>query len=268
MGIDAKRTSPSEWKQPVQQKEQLQGLYTNFKVVWGNDMGGGAKRMGGGKRTRERTLPKISWTHPKGLLVCSVVDFCTGKTEQWRRAKRLFGRGVVREVFLPALLFHPPMASFDGVTMTTGEVAACRVWGINSDLTNPWNQKCFNQVHFQTKGFAKFSVFLKRVSLLNPRVRTNFVAFLFEGTVREPRSSVDRGLVNNCSAATGRAPNWTGRTLNSSYETSLADVLDILNFFFCFGGRGKGGRVRGEKGGHLYHRGQNYYKKPLCKNNF
>ena len=28
----------------------------------------------------------------------------------------------------------------------------------------------------------------------------------------------DRGLVNNCSAAAGRAPNWTGRTSNSSYE--------------------------------------------------
>ena len=37
--------------------------------------------MGGGKRTRERALPKIVWTPPKELLVCSVVDFCTGKTE-------------------------------------------------------------------------------------------------------------------------------------------------------------------------------------------
>ena len=40
------------------------------------------------------------------------------------------------------------------------------------------NRKCFNHVHVQTKGFTKFLVFLKRVSLLNPRVRTNFVAFL------------------------------------------------------------------------------------------
>ena len=30
------------------------------------------------------------------------------------------------------------------------------------------------------KGFTEFSVFLKRVSLLNPRVRTNFVAFPLE----------------------------------------------------------------------------------------
>ena len=30
-----------------------------------------------------------------------------------------------------------------------------------------------------SRGFTKFSVFLKRVSLLNPRVRANFVAFSF-----------------------------------------------------------------------------------------
>ena len=29
----------------------------------------------------------------------------------------------------------------------------------------------------------------------------------------------DRGSVNNCSAAAGGAPNWTGRTSNSSYES-------------------------------------------------
>ena len=39
-------------------------------------------------------------------------------------------------------------------------------------------------------GFTKFSVFLQRVSLLNPRVRTNFVAFPLERTRKEPRSSV------------------------------------------------------------------------------
>ena len=32
------------------------------------------------------------------------------------------------------------------------------------------------------KGFTKFSVFLKQVSLLNPQVRTNFVAFPIERT--------------------------------------------------------------------------------------
>ena len=51
-------------------------------------------------------------------------------------------------------------------------------------------QKCFNHVHVQTKGFTKFSVFLKGVSLLNPRVRTNFVAFPIDRTRKEPRGSV------------------------------------------------------------------------------
>ena len=40
------------------------------------------------------------------------------------------------------------------------------------------------------QGFTKFSVFLKRVSSLNPRVRTNFVAFPLERARKEPRSSV------------------------------------------------------------------------------
>ena len=47
----------------------------------GRDMGG-AKRMGGGNRTRTRS-PENVWTPPKELLVCSVVDFCTGKTQHW-----------------------------------------------------------------------------------------------------------------------------------------------------------------------------------------
>ena len=51
-------------------------------------------------------------------------------------------------------------------------------------------QKCLNHVHVQKRGFTKFSVFLKQVSSLNPRVRTNFVAFPIERTRKEPRSSV------------------------------------------------------------------------------
>ena len=62
------------------------------------------------------------------------------------------------------------------------------------------------------RGFTSFSVFLKRVSLLYPQVRTKERASKF-GLIL-PR---DRGLVNNCSAAAGRVPNWTGRALNSSY---------------------------------------------------
>ena len=36
----------------------------------------------GGGNVPERTLPKNFWTPPTELLVCSVVDFSTGKTEQ------------------------------------------------------------------------------------------------------------------------------------------------------------------------------------------
>ena len=43
---------------------------------------------------------------------------------------------------------------------------------------------------FQKRGFTKFSVFLKRVSLLTRRVRANFVAFPLERTRKAPRSSV------------------------------------------------------------------------------
>ena len=38
------------------------------------------------------------------------------------------------------------------------------------------------------RGLTKFSVFLQRVSLLNPRVRTNFVASLLE---KEPGKSLE-----------------------------------------------------------------------------
>ena len=36
-------------------------------------------------------------------------------------------------------------------------------------------RKCFNHIHVQKRRFTKFSLFLRQVSLLNPRVRTNFV---------------------------------------------------------------------------------------------
>ena len=39
----------------------------------------------------------------------------------------------------------------------------------------------------------------------------------------------DRGLVNNCSAAAGRAPNWTGRALNSSYcKVTTVKISQII----------------------------------------
>ena len=74
------------------------------------------------KRTPSQKLPEPSFrTLFKELLVCSVVDFCTGKIEQRHRGgggvenlpckggpKSLFGRGVLREVFLPPLFSTPP----------------------------------------------------------------------------------------------------------------------------------------------------------------
>ena len=50
--------------------------------------------------------------------------------------------------------------------------------------------KSLNHVHVQKRGFTKLSVSLKRVSLLNPQVRANCVAFPVERTRQEPRSSV------------------------------------------------------------------------------
>ena len=49
---------------------------------------------------------------------------------------------------------------------------------LGEEFARPENRKCFNHVHVQTRGFTKSLVFLKRVSLLNPRVHANFVAFL------------------------------------------------------------------------------------------
>ena len=67
-------------------------------------------------------------------------------------------------------------------------------WYIESVLTTSMSKQ---------RGFTKFSVFLKRVSLLKPRVRMNFVAFSFRkkpGKSLEVRSILgcDWGLVNNC----------------------------------------------------------------------
>ena len=85
---------------------------------------GGCKTYGG-RKTYQRTYPPEKfWTPPKELLVCSVVDFCTGKTEQRHLRgvenvpyeggpKPLFGRGVIREVFLPPPFSTPPWRRLD-----------------------------------------------------------------------------------------------------------------------------------------------------------
>ena len=87
-----------------------------WAVIWG-----AAKRMGGGKSTRERALPKFldPSKRASGLL-------CRGFLYRKNRAltlegggvqnvpyrggvpKPLFGKGVIREVFHPLFFFHPP----------------------------------------------------------------------------------------------------------------------------------------------------------------
>ena len=70
-----------------------------WAVIWG-----GAKLMGIGKRTRERALPKTFGPPPKQLLVCSVVDFCTGKN----RALTLEGGWKPYRTRFSTPLFFPP----------------------------------------------------------------------------------------------------------------------------------------------------------------
>ena len=84
----------------------------------GHDMGG--CKTYGGRQTYQRTRPPEKFWTPlqKSFWSASVVDFCTGKTEQRHPRgvenvpyegvpKPLFGRGVIREVFLPPLFSTP-----------------------------------------------------------------------------------------------------------------------------------------------------------------
>ena len=59
-----------------------QTLILTTPLQFGPRYGGPAKRMAGGKHTKECTLPKISGPHPEELLVCSIGGFCTGKAEE------------------------------------------------------------------------------------------------------------------------------------------------------------------------------------------
>ena len=85
-----------------------------WAVIWG-----GAKRMGGGKRTRERALPKIFGPLQKSFWSALSWIFVQEKqsTDTWGGwttyrtrggPKPLFGRGVIREVFHPPLFSTPP----------------------------------------------------------------------------------------------------------------------------------------------------------------
>ena len=48
-----------------------------WAVIWG----GGVQNAWGEEHVPENTLSRKFWTPPKELLVCSVMDSCTGKTE-------------------------------------------------------------------------------------------------------------------------------------------------------------------------------------------
>ena len=80
--------------------------------------GGGCKTYGGRKTYQRTRSPENFWSPPKELLVCSVVDFCIGKTEHWHLqgvGKRTVWGGV-QNPFLGGLsfvrfstpLFFPP----------------------------------------------------------------------------------------------------------------------------------------------------------------
>ena len=86
-------------------------------MIWG-----GAKRMGGGKRTREPALPNNSgplqksfWSAQSWILIQQKQsNDIRGRWKAYRPRggggvpKPLFGRGVIREVFLPPLFSTPP----------------------------------------------------------------------------------------------------------------------------------------------------------------
>ena len=80
------------------------------------------------------------------------------------------------------------------------------------------DRKCFNPVHLQTKGGLLNSV-PETSEFTKPQ--GSYECWGFSERENQERASKfgsilghDRGLVNNCSTAAGRAPNWTGRILN------------------------------------------------------
>ena len=76
-----------------------------------------------------------------------------------------------------------------------------------------------NHVHVQTKGVYSILGVPETSEFTKPPSTYEFCGFCFRNN--QERASKfgsildrDRGLVNNCSAAAGRAPNWNGRALN------------------------------------------------------
>ena len=103
------------------ENEKISPKFSCMKFFWdlGGDMGGCKTYGGGGKRTRERALPKIFGPLQKSFWSALSWIFVQEKqsTDTWggwktyrRRGgpKPLFGRGVIREVFHPPPFSTPP----------------------------------------------------------------------------------------------------------------------------------------------------------------
>ena len=84
---------------PVRNPPPSPIFFPLWAVIWG-----GAKRMGGGKRTRERALRKIFGPLQKSFWSALSWIFVQEK----QGPKPLFGRGVIREVFHTPLFSTPP----------------------------------------------------------------------------------------------------------------------------------------------------------------
>ena len=107
----------------------------------GCDMGG-CKTYGGRKTYQRTRSPENCWTPPKELLVCSVVDFCTGKTWHWhlRRVENVPYEGGVQNPFLGGVsfvrfstpLFFPPA---HGVLWESVQWIASKTEGLQA---RPW----------------------------------------------------------------------------------------------------------------------------------
>ena len=117
MGLVSK---PLKWshtelaqKRPRDRTSRLETI-RSWTVIWA-----GAKRMGGGKRTRERALPNIFGPLQKSFSSALSWIFVQEKQSTDTRGgwktyrtrgvpKALFGRGVIREVFHPPPFSTPP----------------------------------------------------------------------------------------------------------------------------------------------------------------
>ena len=100
------------------------------------------------------------------------------------------------------------------ICLSSTSFSGALAWGLH------W--KGFNHIHVQTKGGYQIFSVPETCEFTKPPGSYEFCGFPFRKN-QERASKIgsilggDQGLVNTCSAAVGRAINWTGRTLNSSY---------------------------------------------------